>query len=168
MSNLLSGFQAELIKLASDGSPVPFVLTKNPGAGELNRALREVKKETKSDSAWKKIRTGGAPVHRNYLASMLIGAAAAPAMGIMGKGVSRLVRNRALIRAAAKAGDEAKSLELMGRVERGPLIGRFKPDATPGEKATVDTTELLGRAASGAMTGSLIQGIRDHFSGGHH
>lgn len=170
MSNFLSGFKLELTKLASAGeSVVPLVLHKNPDPSELKKALREVKRDTSRDSAWKRITSGAsAPVRRNYLASMLIGAAAAPAALLVGKSLSRAIRNKTVMREVGKATDEAKKLELLGKVERGPLIGHFHPDTPPHLRPTMDTSEVGGRMAAGAMTGSIIQGIRDHFSGGHH
>lgn len=167
MSHFLSGFRGEMLKLASfENGPVPLILTKNPDEATLRRAMHDVKRHEAHDESWKeKVHAPGGPVSRNYLASMLIGAAAAPMTSIIGKGLGRVIRNRAVLRAARHAGDEARRLELLGKVEKGPLIGRFHPDTPANMRPAVDSSELGGRVAAGVMTGSLVSALRDHFSG---
>lgn len=169
MSNFLAGFGAEILKLASaEDAPAPLILTRRPSKGALEEALHHVEHQSHHDQGWKKVKPSPGPVRRNYLASMLIGAVAAPAMGILGKGLGRTLRNHELMRAARVATDEGRRAELLAKVEHGPLVGRFNPDAPPNERPVSDLAEVSGRAAQGALTGSALQMLRDHFSGGHH
>lgn len=154
---MLRGFADELVKLA------------NVSESEVSGALRDAKADVaftpKNDTAARKLRGQGAPVSRDYLASMLIGAAAAPALAIAGKGISRAMHNRAARKSLKGAIDPEKIKRLKGEIQHGPMIGRARPDLALNHRPALSHGDLLSDAAKGALGGSVVQMIRDQLSG---
>lgn len=99
-----------------------------------------------------------APRVRDYLASALIGAFAAPVVAAAANLVSRGVRNATLRRQLISAGRPIYE----AAEERGPLFGNVIAGAT--SRPLLGYDELAGKAVAGALTGSAVQMVRDRLS----
>lgn len=100
---------------------------------------------------------------QNYLASMLIGGAAAPALKLVSALLQKKLRNRALGHELERAGSAAERKLIQSHIHTGPIIGHAS--ALPVGKAPLVTTDdLAGRAVTGALTGSAVQALRDRFA----
>lgn len=153
MTPLLRGFAGELVKLADENKDL------------LREAKQEAKELPKDTEAIRMLR-GGSPVSRNYLSSTLIGAAAAPAMAIAGKSITRALHNRGVRKAIREApiGSARRAL-LRGELQTGPLVGRMRPDLPISKRPALTAGELASDAAKGGLMGSIVQMIRDRYSG---
>lgn len=155
MDPFLRGFADELVKLGTDET-------------DYNDALREARNDLKSkkgDSALAAIRGRGAPVSRDYLASMLIGATSVPALGIVGRLISRKIGNRDAYRALKGVVSPKKRKAILSEIHRGPVIGRSMPGAELNKRPLVTHGDIASDAAKGALGGTVVQMLRDHFSG---
>ena len=119
---------------------------------ELKQLYRDVKKSTKKNSerGLRKLRGEGRTVSRDYLASMGIGALARPAAALAGGKLSRALGNRDIRKAIAKTKNRSAKKMLGKTIKRGPTISR---------------AELAGHGVQGAVMGSVVQMLRDRFSG---
>lgn len=157
MRGWLSGFADELVKLAET----------NPS--EMRAVLREAKQEAqeapRDAESIRSIRGKGAPVSRDYLASMLIGGLATPLLTVAGKRISRTIHNRAVEKALKGTLRPGKRKALQAELQTGPLVGRPRPDLPLGKRPQVTPADILSDAAKGVIGGSLVQMIRDRYSG---
>lgn len=154
MDFVLRAFADELVKVAE------------PDLAQA--AFRDAKAETSKkphDGAMRSLIHGGAPVKRNYLASMLIGAAATPALALLGKKLTRTLHNREVLHAMKSAKDPKVLERLKGEFHHGPLLGRSRPDLALNHRPAMTHGDLLGSTVSGSLGGSLVQMIRDRLSG---
>lgn len=161
MDYVLEGFTNELLKLAGSQSAV------ERESAELRSLYRDVKKKSQggaSDAALKKIRGKGREVSRDYLASAMIGATAGPAAVLLGGKLSRKLHNRDVIKAMKGLSGKRKK-QIAKHLELGPTIGKTKIPGIQGQRPIMTHPELAGSAARGAAMGSVIQMIRDRFSG---
>lgn len=155
MNPFLAGFKDELVKLGADET-------------DYTAALREARRDLRSqnnDSALKAIRGKGAPVSRDYLASMVIGAASVPALAVVGKLISRKIGNRQAAHLLAKTIDPKKRKAILSEMHRGPVIGRAMPGVALNKRPLLTHGDLASDAAKGALGGTVVQMIRDHFAG---
>ena len=100
---------------------------------------------------------------RDYMSSMLIGALSTPIVALMGKTMGRYLENRGLQRALRGAhGLEREGI--LGEMHTGPIIGRFQPGLGRKQRPLMTYDELLTDMTKGAIGGSILQMIRDHFA----
>ena len=159
MDHLLAGFANELVKLSTARGE------QSDSDEELRELYKEVKKKSQGggDGGLDKIRGHGRRVSRDYLASSLIGATATPAAVLLGKKISRGMHNRDVIRAMkGLKGARRKSLEQY--IEKGPVFSKGGPPFSK-QAPMMTHGELAGHAARGGVMGSVIQMLRDRFSG---
>jgi len=155
MTPFLRGFTDELVKLGADET-------------DYKDALREARRDIRSqkgDSTLAHLRGQGAPVSRDYLASMVIGAASVPALSIVGKMIARKIGNRQAAHLLAKTIDPKKRKAILSEMHRGPAIGRAMPGTALNKRPLMTHGDLASDAAKGALGGTVVQMIRDHFSG---
>ena len=102
----------------------------------------------------------GHPMLMKYLKTALLGAAAVPIVKMFARRIERFAHNRSLLKAVAQTVDPAIRGELMSKIESGRLLGpsfglplNLRP--------TMSRPELMGDAARGAVSGSIVQAIRD-------
>ncbi len=138
MQPMLSGFVDELVKIADVASDAA------PHADHHHK---------------------GVPVTRNYMASVAIGAAAAPLLALIGKGITRMLHNKDIGHALKSVEGGAKRESLMNEIHTGPIFGRIRPDLPANQRPLVTPADLAGDVAKAALTGSIVQMIRDRFSG---
>lgn len=164
MDHVLGGFTDELLKLA--GKRMSQAEREEQQLRALYRDVKARSQKGGSDSSLRKLRGKGRKVSRDYLASTLIGAAATPAALLASGKLSRVLNNREVIK-AMKGVRGARRKALSAHLESGPMLGRTKvPDLLKGKKKPMMThAELAGHAARGGAMGSIIQMIRDRFSG---
>jgi len=155
MDAVLTGFTKELIKLAGADPD-----------DEL-RLYRQVRREqSKPDRAGlSAIRGHGRQVSRDYLASLLIGALAQPASYLLGGRISRALHNREIMRAMKGTRSLSRRRELARYLQKGPLVGRAGFATPIGKKPIMSYSDLAGHAGRGALMGSVIQMLRDRYSG---
>lgn len=155
MTPFLRGFSDELVKLGADDS--------------YTDVYREAKKDAKSqpsrDSALRGLRGGGTPVSRDYLASMVIGAASAPLIGALGKRIARSMNNKEVHRAMRGVLDPRRRKELAKELHTGKTFGRAMPGAPLGKRPLMTHGETAGAAAAGGAGGGALQMVRDYFAG---
>ena len=157
MDNVLEGFSSELLKIATRS-------TIKKEDAELRALYRKVKKKSQRAGTGSKIRGQGRKVSRDYLASALIGAAATPAALLLGGKVSRVLHNKEVRK--AMSGLSGKRKKAVGRhLELGPTVGKASFPKVRGKSPVMTHSELGGQAARGAAIGSIIQVLRDRFSG---
>jgi hypothetical protein len=160
MDYLLDGFTDELLKLASRKTRA------EREDAELRALYREVKKKSQrgGGGGLKDLRGKGRQVSRDYLASTAIGAAAAPAAVLLGGKISRLLHNRDV--AKAMKGLRGKRRRAVAKhLESGKLVGGPKLPGMKGKPPMFTRAELAGHAVRGGAMGSIIQMLRDRFSG---
>ena len=157
MDCVLGGFTAELIKLAGGQA--------DRETAELRALYRTVKKQgqKKSGARLARLRGKGRTVSRDYLASAMIGATATPAAILLGNKISRLLHNKDL-RRAMKGVRRKRRRAISTHLETGPTIGRSGIHAK-GKKPLMTHADLAGTAVRGGAMGSIIQMLRDKFSG---
>jgi len=163
MDNVLEGFADELVKLAGKRSS---------SAGAEDEDLLALYQRVKSrsdkglnDSTLKKIRGKGRQVSRDYLASTLIGSVATPVALLGSKRISRALHNREVLKAMQGVKGRRRKA-LAGYLESGPMLGKTKvPGMMKGKKPMMTHAELAGHSIRGGAMGSIIQMLRDRFSG---
>jgi hypothetical protein len=156
MNPFLDGFADELIKLGK----------KNADA-EIRKMYRDVRREQGDmpSAALSGLRGKGRQVSRDYLASMILGAATTPAMSLIGGKVSRGLHNRQILAAIKKAKTPKQIKQLRRELYTGKLIGSHRPAMRAQEKPILSTTDLAADASKGALYGSVLQMLRDRYSG---
>ena len=134
---------------------------------QLKKLYRDVKKKSKKGSrrGLGKIRGEGRRVSRDYLASLGIGAASYPAAILAGKGLTRALHNREVRRAIARTRGRSAKKALRGEFQRGPMVGPNRPGSQSSKKPLLTTSQVAGEGVRGAVMGSIIQMLRDKFSG---
>jgi hypothetical protein len=137
MRAMLHGFADELIKLAGASEAAP---TK---ADPVVESLRQKVKENQP---------------RDYLRAALAGAIVGPLSGIAGRGVKRVLHNRAVEKALVTAGPE-QARRLRFELQTGPFFGKM--DKLP----TVSPDMLATDAITGALGLTAFQGLRHMISG---
>lgn len=153
MTPFIHGFSSELVKLGSDYRLRPE---------DLRKIHREAKRDKGSGDKdiMKSIRGEGEQVSRDYLAGMLIGAGTMPGVELSAQALARKINNAEVSRAMAKA-PASRRAELAAKIHRGKLVGSAGSKIAP----LVTRGQLAGSAARGALLGSVVQMIRDRFSG---
>lgn len=156
MSALLDGFASELVKIA-----------KITDEEEMNRVYRAVRREQgrAPESALTGLRGKGRQVSRDYLASLLLGAAATPLLSIAGGKISRALHNRQILSALKKARTPKEIRKLRRELYTGKAVGRYRPGMRPQEKPILTPADLAADASKGALYGSVLQMLRDRYSG---
>lgn len=101
---------------------------------------------------------------RDYMGSMLIGAMSTPAIALLGKTMARYLENRGLQKALKGAGGHEARQAILSEMHTGPIIGPFRPGLQRKQRPLMTYDELLTDATKGAVGGSVIQMIRDHFA----
>lgn len=161
MTPFITGFGNELIKLAKDKK---FKVDVDPD--QAYRAARRGGREDdlEMQSALSSIRGKGQRVSRDYLASMLLGAASFPAAMMGGKGITRMMHNRQVIKELAKTKSRKGQARLQRKLQGGPIVGSSAKNY-PGGDPLMSTSELAGAAGRGALAGSVLEMLRDRFAG---
>jgi len=133
----------------------------------LRQLYLDVKKRSGAgaDRGIDKIRGKGRKVSRDYLASMLIGAGATPIAMLASSKLSRLVHNKEIQRAIAATRNRSMKRALRSKIQKGPMIGPTYPKKPTPDKPLMTLSETAGHGARGAVMGSLVQMLRDRFSG---
>jgi hypothetical protein len=161
MDRVLQGFTEELVKLSSRRSD------EAREEEDLRALYRQVKaRSTKGleRSGLEKLRGKGRPVSRDYLASTIIGAAATPLAMLMGGKLSRALHNRE-VRFAMKGLRGKRRAAVAKMMESGPMIGPMPLPGSGRKRPMMTRAELAGHAVRGGAMGSIIQMLRDKFSG---
>lgn len=155
MDRFIRGFGDELIKSGA------FEAVVDPGA-----ALRQAERKATAEapSVLKKIRGEGQPVKRDYLSSMLIGGVAAPIVAMAAGRLSRGLHNK-LVRAEMRAAPASARAGLESQLRSTKMYGRIKPGMSWNQFPILTPEDTANRAATGALMGSVVQALRDHFSG---
>jgi len=144
MQRILAGFVDELTKTAMGDKAL------------LRQALAG-----KDDPTAKDIVTG--TIHnqtRNYLKTMLLGAAVAPAMTLIARGLGRYVHNRNVRAALGVAVGRKSKTALRAQLKQGPIFGRSLGQA-PNLAPMITHADLASDVAIGAIGGSVVQALRD-------
>ena len=157
MTRWLPALTDELVKMASEQ---PLAIR-----SVLNEAQRDIAREARDDRSISSLRGHGAPVSRDYLASMMIGALAAPLLTIAGKGISRAMHNRSVVKAMENTHFPSSRRLLKAEFQTGRLIGGPRPDLPISARPLMTPGDILSDAAKGALGGSIVQMLRDRFSG---
>lgn len=159
MDYVLSGFASELVKLSSSKAS-------SSEDADLKRLYKKVKKRSQrgSGSGLDKIRGKGRKVSRDYLASTLIGATATPAAFLLGKRLSRSLHNRD-VKKLMTGLSKGRKKALEKYIDKGPLVGRSGRRARGSSKPVATHGELADQAVRGGVMGSVIQALRDRYSG---
>jgi len=135
----------------------------------LNKLYRTLKQRARGEhnleSSLDKIRGKGRQVSRDYLASMIIGGAATPLALLGGSRIARGLHNRDVRKAIAATRSSAAKKALRAELQTGPIVGRSYGHKSPAMKPLTTTSELAGQGVRGAVMGSIIQMLRDRFSG---
>jgi hypothetical protein len=154
MQTLLAGFADELVKIAASDA-------------DLREAMREAKHSvsTKVPKQDWSVRGHGAPVSRDYLASMLLAATAVPLVGIAGKAIQRAVHNRDVRKAIRMAKFPGERMLLESEIHRGPIIARWRPNLPEQKSPLTTTSELASDISKSVLMGTVVQMLRDRFSG---
>lgn len=100
---------------------------------------------------------------RKYVTSVLVGAAAAPLLALVGRGISRAVHNHDLGR-MLKTVEPEKREALIREIHTGPVFGRHRPDLPHSQRPLITPGDVAGDVARAAVTGSAIQMVRDRYS----
>ena len=155
MGPLHDGFVDELVKLAAKEDK------------QLEKLYRQVRrKQGRAPSrGMSNLRGKGRKVSRDYLASMLLGAAATPALTILGGKISRGLHNRAIMSAIKKAKTPKQAKALRRELYSGKSIGRTMPGARAQDRPIATAADLAGDAGKGALYGSVLQMMRDRYAG---
>jgi len=159
MGPLLNGFADELEKLGA--------------ADDFERQMRKALRDARSSGAAgdegqgiiDALRGKGRPVSRDYLAATILGALATPAAALATKAVSRGLHNRSVIKALKSTSSKRQKSLLQKQLQAGPAIGPNVPKAKAGLEPLMTHAELGGQATRGALYGSVLQMLRDRFSG---
>jgi hypothetical protein len=154
MQAVLRAFSDELTKIAE--VPAEEI--------DLARAMREARSKGRKEGVYEKL-TSGAPTKRNYITSLLIGALATPGVGLASGLVKRVLRNRSLAQLAAKTSGSGAKKAILAQSLSGPIFGRVKPGMKWNTVPLMTPEDLASQAAGGAIMGSLVQALRDRYSG---
>ncbi len=157
MTPFLQGFASELVKVAGP--------TDASFEDAFSDAKREAGRRGPPDSALRALRGSGQAVSRDYLASMLIGAAATPAIALIGKRLARVINNRDVMRAMHAASSGRAKRTILKELHAGPSFGRALPGVEPRVRPLMTHGGAAGAALGRALGGSAVQMIRDYFSG---
>jgi hypothetical protein len=153
MQAVLCAFADELMKLGSTTEEL-----------NLAQAMREARSKGKKEGVYDKL-TSGSPTKRNYITSLLIGALATPGVGLASGLVKRVLRNRSLAQLAAKTSGRGARKEILAQSLSGPVFGRVKPGMRWNTIPLMTPEDLASQAAGGAIMGSVVQAMRDRYSG---
>ena len=155
MRQFLAGFSSEIEKLAT--KPLSAY---EKDQRKLERDVTFVTGHVSRKNPIDKLRGSSSPRQRDYLASALIAAAAYPAIRIGTSVIGRKIRNKSLQKAMVGA-SKGQRKRLSKRIETGPMIVGH----ASGKRGLMTREGLMTDAARGAITGSLLQMVRDRFSG---
>ena len=153
MDAFLTGFTDELVKVGS----------KRDDEGDMRRAMRAAKRSTDRSSSKDSLFNRGQRASKNYLAATTLGAIAAPALSLVGRKAGRVFHNKAVMR-AMKSATKTQKRKLKKQMKTGPVLGSGIPKAKPGKDPLITTPELGGQAVRGALYGSVLQMLKDHYS----
>lgn len=156
MGPILEGFNNELTKLATK----PLSQFEKDQRKMERDVLRVQKKLSKGNHPFDRLRGESSPRQRDYLASALIASAAYPGVRLGTSAVGRALRNRSLRKAITGASRKQRK-RLSKRIESGPAVVTH----ASGKKGLATREHLMTDAARGAMVGSIVQMVRDRFSG---
>jgi len=155
MDGFIAGFQNELCKLAKAPAYDPAKERK-----DLDRAVRKITRKS-GKSPVSALRGESAPRQRDYLTSGVIAAGTFPAMALLSGKIGRGLRNKSTLKAMESL-SKRKAKKLSKKLETGPLVAKNHLSRKPGQLTRDD---LLTRAASGGVLGSLVMALRDRFAG---
>lgn len=155
MKSFIGAFADELEKLSA------------PSDKELAIAYEQAKEDGghSRTSALAALRGKGKAVSRDYLSSAAIGAAATPAVALLGSVVSRKMRNRGLQKLLANAKSKRAKKAINEQMLTGPALGRAKPGDKWNTAPLMTYEDAAGKAVAGGVAGSAIQMLRDRLSG---
>jgi len=95
----------------------------------------------------------------------MLGAAATPALTILGGKISRGLHNRT-IRSALKRAKSAKDIKALRReLHTGKTVGRVVPGGRIQRQPIATPADVAGDVAKGALYGSVLQMMRDRYAG---
>jgi len=159
MTPLLDGFADELVKCArrddwDDKSKLHDLYTK------VKRRQGNVRGGRMS-----KLRGSGHPVSRDYLASMMLVAMARPLLTLTSGKISRALHNRQIMKAIRSAAKPKDVRKLKRELQSLKSIGHVRPGMRVQDRPIMTPASLAGDMASGALYGSVIQMLRDRYSG---
>ena len=130
---------------------------------QYRQLYREVKKRSQKGPAGKPFKPK-APSSRDYLASAAIGAGATPLALLGGARLSRAMHNRELRKALGYVRGRSAKRGIRSQLKTGPTLGpSYRRQGS--KKPLMTYAETAGHGARGAVMGSLIQMLRDRFSG---
>lgn len=156
MEPVLAGFDDELQKLA-----VRRLTDVERQQRSLNRDLRRATQRANRGHPLGSLRGKSSPRQRDYLASAGIAALTYPLLGLLGAKVGRGLRNRATLK-AMRGVPRLRRKKLHRKLETGSLIA---PSHLKTKTGQLTREDLAGRAAQGAVVGSLVMALRDRFAG---
>jgi hypothetical protein len=146
MRALLSGFTDELIKIGAD-----------PGAALLRKSIATPDDPTAKEIVQETTR----PSPKNYMKTMALGALIAPLMALTSKRIGQVLHNRGVQKAMRGAKPMSVAAKrLRGELNTGPLFGPVG-DYKPGKRPLMTPASIATDSMSGALTGSVIQAIKD-------
>jgi hypothetical protein len=154
MQPFLSGFASELVKSAESAADKSVFREAKADAAEL----------PKDEAPIRAMRPPG-PITRNYVASGLIGALAPALLTIASSAIGRAVHNRSIMHELEEARTPWARKALNNRLVKGPLIGRENPYAPFSQRPVNSHRDLISEAGGGAITGSIVQMLKDRYSG---
>lgn len=134
---------------------------------EFQRLYRDVQSKSSkgTEGSLKKLRGKGREVSRDYLASMIIGAGGTPLARLAGARLSRALHNRDIRKAIARTKKPSIRRALRSKIETGPAVGPSYSVGKHKGKPLMTTGDVVGHGVYGAVLGSLVQMLRDRFSG---
>lgn len=101
------------------------------------------------------------PKAKNYVRSMLVGAALAPAGSLLTKHIGRVLHNRAIMKSLAKLEPSSVAAQnLLGELSLGKLVGPVIGGSST-LKPLNTKASLMTDAVGGGVIGSGLQALRD-------
>lgn len=155
MDAFLSGFTDELVKLGAKSNPKQ----------ELQEVLHSGRQAVKEEGFDESLLSQGRSYGKNYLAATLLGAMGYPLIGLASRKAGRSIHNR-IVQSAIKATKNPRQRrKLKASLESGPIFGKGVPKSKPGKEPLMTASELGSQAMRGALGGSVVQALKDRFSG---